>query len=161
MSVNLMTSGLIHGMSYTRFYGIWQAMKARCLDSKHKKYDRYGGRGISIDPAWISNFINFKNDMYSSYLEKCKIIKEEKISINRINNNGNYEKNNCEWSSAVEQMSNTNRNRKFIAINPLGIEYTHTNQNLFAREYNLCSKSISRILNGKRKSHKGWRFKNA
>lgn len=75
-------------------------MKARCLNPKDPYYQRYGGRGIKI--LW-KNFRDFSNDMKCNY--------SEGLTLDRINNNGHYSKENCKWSTLKEQARNRNTNR--------------------------------------------------
>lgn len=96
-----------HGMAKTRIYEIWSSMKKRCENKKNKNYKRYGGRGITVCERW-QNFEGFYEDMKVGY--------EDHLTIDRKDNNGNYEPSNCRWSTQQEQMSNYSRNR-FITIN--------------------------------------------
>ena len=92
-----------HGKTNTRLYHIWSNMKARCLNTNNDAYHRYGGRGISIWDDWVTSFENFErwalNNGYS-----------DKLSIDRIDNNGNYEPTNCTWSDYYEQGRNKRNN---------------------------------------------------
>jgi len=74
-------------------------MIARCLNRTHPSYKNYGGRGIKVCERWM-NFDNFYFDMG---------IKPDGLSIDRINNNGNYEKSNCRWADRKTQNSNKQR----------------------------------------------------
>lgn len=78
-------------------YFIWLNMKNRCNYKKGNRYYRYGGRGISYDPLW-NDFNNFKKDMGISY--------KNGLQLDRIDNDGNYNKNNCRWITVKEQANN-------------------------------------------------------
>jgi hypothetical protein len=92
-----------HGMSYSNFYATWFAMVDRCINKDHQAYPSYGGRGIKVCERW-RKFENFRDDMYESYLAHIKEFGEKNTSIDRFPNvNGNYEPNNCKWSTKLEQ----------------------------------------------------------
>lgn len=84
-------------MKGTRPYRIWAKLKSRCNNPNEVNYERYGGRGITVCDEWMK-FDNFWKDMKVTY--------EDNLSIDRINNNDGYYKENCKWSTPKEQAAN-------------------------------------------------------
>lgn len=89
----------IHSCSGTRIYGIWNKMRYRILDTENPKYDIYGGRGITICEEW-------KNDVKSFYDWAMANGYSDDLSIDRIDNNGNYCPENCRWTTKSIQSRN-------------------------------------------------------
>lgn len=102
-----------HGLSKTRFYQTWRDVLERTGNPHNQAYERYGGRGIKVCDKW-STFEGFLEDMYESYLEHSESHGEKQTTIDRINNDGNYEKNNCKWSTYKEQALNRCSNKKYL-----------------------------------------------
>jgi len=99
-----------HGNYYTRLYKIWSMMKSRCYNKNTQKYKDWGGRGITVCNKWL-DYLGFKEDMQESYDEHLKIYGKINTTIDRIDNDGNYELSNCQWATQKEQQNNRRNNK--------------------------------------------------
>lgn len=100
--------GRKHGFYYITEYSTWYDMIHRCENANNKHFKDYGGRGISVCVRWKFSFKNFLADMGP----KPSI----KHSLDRIDNNGNYESKNCRWATKKQQSRNT-RTSIMITLN--------------------------------------------
>lgn len=94
-----------HGLTKTRLHVTWSNMHARCSNPNNNRYKRYGGRGISVCAEWTGEqgFINFYNwSMKNGY--------SDDLTIDRKDNDGNYEPSNCCWATMEDQANNKSNN---------------------------------------------------
>lgn len=127
------------GIPPTTEYTIWQMMKDRCLNPNAPNYRRYGGRGITIDPAWMV-FAQFHKDMGR---------RPHGYTLHRVDNNGPYSKGNCKWATPKEQGRNRGDNKltqsevNFIRSSPLSCRK-------IAPIFGVAYGTISKIRRGER-----------
>lgn len=95
-----------HGMVGSRTYSSWTTMKVRCTSPQHRSFENYGGRGIVVCDRWKNSFENFLSDMGP---------RPDGRTLDRIDNDGNYEPGNCRW--APEQVQRRNkRNTVYLEV---------------------------------------------
>ena len=138
----LMKRNIIHGHSFrnkiTSEYRSWHHLIERCTNSNTKNYKDYGGRGITVCDEWLNSFENFISDM--------GLKPNKSYSIDRINNDLGYYKDNCRWASRIEQLNNTSRNKKVTNI-VTGEEYSSIS--VAARFINMNITTLWEKLNNK------------
>jgi hypothetical protein len=86
-----------HGLSTSVEYDAWRNMKDRCLNPNHPQWKDWGGRGITVCAEWRASFQRFYADMGP---------RPDGLSLDRIDNDGNYEPGNCRWATRLEQRRN-------------------------------------------------------
>lgn len=130
-----------HGLSHLIEHPTWMRMRSRCNNPKNPKYPRYGGRGIRVCAEWEASFERFYADMGPK--------PSPAHSIDRIDNNGNYEPGNCRWATNQQQARNQSRTRTFTAFGEtrLFIEWLE----IYGRNYSLVRSRL----------HLGWSLERA
>ena len=95
---------MTHGQTYSKLYGIWCSIKSRCYNPNTKPYQNYGGRGITMCDEWKNSFESFSEwAVHNGY--------GDGLSIDRVDNDGNYCPDNCRWVDGVAQANNRRTNR--------------------------------------------------
>ena len=128
-------SNFIHGKHNTRLYNIWQGMKQRCYNPNSIKYKNYGGRGIKVCEERKNDFMIFYNWAMTNGYDDFKTRKEQ--SLDRINNDGNYEPSNCRWVTHSKNCRNRNDN---VYLTKNGISKTIAE---WCEELNLDQRKVS------------------
>ncbi len=123
-----------HGFTGTATHRVWMDIRRRCYNSKHPRYKDWGGRGIVMCKEWKESFSAFLEDMGE---------KPEGLSIDRIDNDGNYEPGNCRWATPKEQAYN--RRQKPSALGVPGVQRHHYNPN----------KYVAHVWDGQKSVHLG------
>lgn len=122
----------VTGMSNSRLHRIWSGMKSRCFNPNAKHYHRYGGRGITVCEEWRHQFKPFYDwAMSHGYTDE--------LTIDRIDNDGNYCPENCRWVTVKEQSRNMSKNRfvnfrgETLCVADLAIKYNISSSVLLGR----------------------------
>jgi hypothetical protein len=97
-------SRITHHKSSEKIYLAWQGMRSRCFKRYNKSYKYYGGRGITVCDEWNNSFQAFYD-----YVSQLPHFGEKGYSLDRIDNDGNYEPNNVRWATQKEQCNNRRR----------------------------------------------------
>ena len=116
-----------------KLYGTWVNMRTRCYGKSYIHYNDWGGRGIRICDSWMDDFYKFEEDMLPTY--------SNGLTLDRIDNNGNYEPSNCRWISRAAQNSNKRSN---VILEYGGFKGT---MKQIADEYGIKKKTLWQRLN--------------
>jgi hypothetical protein len=131
-----------HGKYGTSLYITWYGMKARCLNKNNPAFNDYGGRGITICNEWIGSFESFYNWAIGNGYK-------EGLTIDRIDVNGNYEPDNCRWTT-MEIQQNNRRDNRIMTIDGFTASLAD-----ICRKYNVKYKKVWKRL------YLGWTLENA
>lgn len=131
-----------HGRSKTALYSIWEAMVARCENKNFRQYASYGGRGIRVCDRWRRG--NGIKSGFECFAEDMGERPSKKHSLDRIDNDGNYEPGNCRWATKEVQQNNMRSN---VRIETNGKTLTMTQ---WARELGINPRSLIKRL------RRGW-----
>ena len=149
--------------SHPRAYSIWQGILKRCYDEKHIRYNVYGGKGIRISKRWfcfdtfvsdLSSIEGWNKNLFDSgclQLDKDLKQRDKEVKI--------YSRKTCTWvSKRKNNQLQPSQMRKFKAISPNGSKYRGLNKAKFCRIHGLSPVQVSKCLNGRIQTHKGWTF---
>jgi hypothetical protein len=130
-----------HGLSKVPGYSSWHTMVYRCTSPKSPNFEYYGGRGITVCERWRNSFEAFLEDMGE---------RPPGTSLERIDNNGNYEPGNCKWATRGEQQRNS-RNAKLTQAD---VDWIRSRPPLslrqMARQLGVSSPTVILIANGRK-----------
>lgn len=140
----LANSRRTHGLGRTRLYNVWGGMMNRCYNQDEPNYVHYGGRGISICDEWRVDFMTFYDWVVTHGYQP-------ELTIERINNNGNYEPGNCRWATHDEQAQNR-RNTVLTPDDVKKIRNDPRSSSTVAEEYGVKYTTIERV-----RTRKSWK----
>lgn len=133
--------------SNSRAYGSWKNMIYRCTNPDTPRYPGWGGRGITVDPSWLESFDNFLADMGE---------RPPGMSLERKDNNGPYNRDNCVWATPHQQMVNS-RNFKLVpdVVDEIKrLRDTGLSLKAIGEQVGLNQKTVSSVFSGKGRSRK-------
>ena len=141
-----------------RLHNIWSCMKGRIYNKNNQDYYNYGGRGLKTE---YDSFTHFYEDLHESYDEACKKFGEKNVSLDRIDNEIGYFKDNIRWTNPLTQARNRRilNNNLFYAFSPDGKLYISNNKKWFGKNHGISSPAICNVLHGKKPSVYGWTFR--
>lgn len=124
-----------HGYSHSRYYDVWSNIVQRCYCETNESYYNYGGRGITVYSDWVSN-----PKLFIDYILSLPDANVPKLSLDRIDNSGNYEPGNLRWTTSTIQ----NRNKRTPPQNKTGFVGVHLQKNRFIA--NVCINNKTKYI---------------
>jgi len=128
-----------HGDTHSPTYNIWAGIKSRCFLKTSPSWRKYGMRGITMCERWVNSYQNFLEDMGER--------PSSGHSIDRIDNNGNYEPSNCRWATAKDQ-ANNRRSNTWITLDGVTLTIAQWSERLGLHQVTMCRR-IARGLDAK------------
>lgn len=135
-----------------RLYSIYLSMKYRCYSATCRAYKNYGGRGIKVCGEWKNDFINFYNWAINNGYK-------DDLTIDRIDNDGNYEPNNCRWITKSENTSIANHERPKYSKKVICVETSEIYNSIKEANRKNNTTKVGEVCNGNRKTAGGYHWK--
>jgi len=145
-----------HGMTGTRIHNIWRGIKMRCYNPNVKSYEHYGGRGIKMSEEWRTSFLSFyKWAMENGY--------NDELTIDRINVDGDYCSENCQWQTWKQQQNNRSNNDMIIfdgktMTQAQWAEYIGIDKRLLNARLVRCGWTVEKALTTPVRKHRPYRY---
>jgi hypothetical protein len=105
---------VVHGLAHHKLYGIYSDIRKRCYIRTNKSYKNYGARGIGVSEEFLSNVKTFID--YIESLPNYENREKDRLELDRIDNDGDYEKDNLRWATKKEQANNRRKTHAEITI---------------------------------------------
>lgn len=142
---------------YKRLYSIWCGMRTRTTNPNQESWEHYK----DVSSEHYKYFVDFYDDMISSYIEHVNIHGENNTTLDRIDPYGDYEPNNIRWATRKTQNQPKNKKgfKKYVGVSPTGEVFYFDNLKEFCQEHKLTKSKVSNLLNNHIKYYKGWEFR--